>query len=178
MADHGLLLDDLEVLIKKNMNMKKQILITSLLVATLAGCAHSNTTFKEYVGGREMNGTGGAREVVNGMEVWTDGTPNRRFRVIGIVDDERNGGVITRRGRIPAIIEKAKEAGGDAVVIYSEGSEVAGMVNNSFGSASATAYRSGNMVNGYSTGQGTSVAVPIRRLTTKAAVIKYANSDQ
>ena len=150
----------------------KKLCIAVAMAAVLAGCA--TTTYKEYVGGKEVTGTGGAREMVDGMEVWTEGMPNRPFRVIGVIDDTRGGGRLPMASRLSDIAKKAKEANGDAVVIYREGSEVAGFVNNSFGTANATAYRSGNVVNAYGSGQSTAFSAPMMRMSTKAAVIKYS----
>lgn len=156
--------------------MTKKLLLATFLAAVLSGCATTN--YKEYVGGREVTGTGGAREMIDGMEVWSEGTPNRSFHVVGIIDDTRPGGPLPMASRLSDIVKKAKEAGGDAVLVYSEGSEVAGFVGNSFGTANATAYRSGNMVNAYGYGQTTSFSAPMRRAMTKAAVIKYAGRAQ
>lgn len=150
-----------------------------LISAALAGCA--STKYKEYVGGKEVVGTGGAREMIDGMEVWSEGTPNRKFRVVGIIDDERPGGLIPRATRMSDIVKKAKESGGDAIIVYNEGSQVAGFINNSFGSSTANfsgnAYTYGNTTNisgtGYGTSQSTGFSAPMMRLTTKAAVIKY-----
>ena len=95
---------------------------------------------------------------------------------MGIIDDTRPGAPLAMASRLSGIVKKAKGTGGDAVIVYREGSEVAGFVGNSFGTANATAYRSGNMVNAYGSSQSTSFAAPMTRANTKAAVIKY--SDQ
>jgi hypothetical protein len=127
----------------------------------LAGCA--STTYKEFIGGHEITGAGGTRQIVDGIEVWENGAPNRPFHVIGIVDDERGGGIIPRYSRLSDISKKARESGGDAVIIYQEGSEIAGFISDSYKSVGGS--------NAIST-SGSSTAVT--RLKTKAAVIKYA----
>jgi hypothetical protein len=78
--------------------------------------------------------------MIEGVEVWENGAPNKPFRVIGIIDDERGGGRISRSSRLSDIAKKTKEAGGDGVIIYEEGSELAGFISNSYSSTTGSAY--------------------------------------
>jgi hypothetical protein len=41
-----------------------------------------------------VQGHGGTRKVVDGMDVWTHGDPPRPFKLLGIIEDERPGGMI------------------------------------------------------------------------------------
>jgi hypothetical protein len=134
--------------------------LCACLISVIGACA--STTYKEYVGGRIVTAEGGTRETVEGIEVWENGAPNRPFRVIGIVDDKRSGGLIPRSMRLSDIAKKAKEGGGDAVVIYQEGSKLAGFISESYSSISTPGSISTS-----------SLTVPRTRLETKAAVIKF-----
>lgn len=151
---------------------KVQLTFLAVCLATLlSACA--STTYKEYVGGREVTGQGGTREMIEGVEVWENGAPNRPFRVIGIIDDQRGGGVIPRMSRLSDIAKRTKEAGGDAAIIYQEGSEIAGFISNSYSSTTGSAYAYGNRISGSASTSTNGYTAPVTRLNTKAAVIKY-----
>jgi hypothetical protein len=53
------------------------------------------------------------------MDMWTNGDPPRRFRILGIIDDERPGGLIPMAELKHDIVKKAREHGGDAVILVS-----------------------------------------------------------
>ncbi|MBE0471119.1 MAG: hypothetical protein IBX55_16610 [Methyloprofundus sp.] len=134
------------------------------ILALLVGC--SNTQYKEYHSSSESYaGKGGARELVDDFEIWSNGEPPRTFKVIGILEDERPGGVISMRRLKGDMVKKARENGGDALIELGNSSVTSGYYN----SGSATAYSIGNTTNAY----GSSVAVPIRRNYSSFAVIKY-----
>ena len=68
-------------------------MLAALLI--LAGC--STTDFQTWEGHDSViEGHGGTKKIVDGMDVWTNGDPPRRFRILGIIDDERPGGLIPR----------------------------------------------------------------------------------
>jgi hypothetical protein len=59
----------------------------------LAACA--TTEYKPYEAKDNLfEGKGGTKVVVDGMEIWDNGDPPRRFKVLDIIDDERPGGLI------------------------------------------------------------------------------------
>jgi hypothetical protein len=56
---------------------------------------YTSTDFQSWEGRNSVvEGHGGTRKVVDGMDVWTHGDPPRRFQVLGIIEDERPGGII------------------------------------------------------------------------------------
>jgi hypothetical protein len=112
-----------------------------------------------------FEGKGGTKVVVDGMEVWDNGDPPRKFKVLGIIDDQRPGGIIPMSQLRSDMVKKAREAGGDAVVQLSNQSQIAGYYTS--GSASAYAY------GGSATAYGFSTSAPVRRNVAKFAVIKY-----
>ncbi len=103
------------------------------LAVFLASCSSlvTDTKFKEYHGGGDIHGAGGTKRTVAGVDVWENGTPNRRFRVLGVLEDstlENTGAapytlnvlsvmsansLATRDKRLA---KKAKEHGADAIV--------------------------------------------------------------
>ena len=74
--------------------MKKlhRIALTSAMAALLlSGCASfwTSTDFTPSVGDDTVYfGRGGAMEVMDGVEVWKTGIPNRKYRIIGVINAE------------------------------------------------------------------------------------------
>jgi hypothetical protein len=67
------------------------ILITTLvLLCAPAAVPASTIEYNDYQGGEIVEGTGGTLKKVNGIDFWDNGTPNRKYKVIGIIDDQRD----------------------------------------------------------------------------------------
>ena len=99
--------------------MKKTTMITALTtVFLLAGCASVTTEYKAFEGVRAgiLEGKGGAKVVVDGMEIWDDGEPPRKFKILGFIDDTREVTWMYTSPHRADIVKKAREAGGDAVI--------------------------------------------------------------
>lgn len=138
--------------------------VLGVVLLLMAGCA--TTEYKPFEARvNSFEGKGGTRTIVGGMEVWDNGDPPRRYKILGIVEDERPNGPIAMASLRSDIVQKAREAGGDAVIQISSESQLAGM----YSTGSAVAYGYGNSASAY----GSSVAVPIGRKLTKFAVIKF-----
>jgi hypothetical protein len=158
-----------------------RILFLALCVI-IAGCASTNYT--AYEGGRVIEGTGGTKKTVDGIDIWNNGTPPRTFKVIGIIDDVRRQSLLGMAGFEDALVKKAKEAGGDAIIFLDSHSELVGYYNSGeSGTAMTTgsAYDSGNTA--YYHGQTTyqsygSTTSTIRDNVTKVAVIKYVDQNE
>lgn len=143
--------------------MKKSVALGMLFaVLFLAGCA--TTEYKAFEGKfNVIDGQGGTKVVVDSMEIWDNGAPPRKFKVLGIIDDERPGGLIPMSQLRSDMVKKAREAGGDAIIQLNSQSQIAGY----YTSGSASAY--GNSATAY----GSSTTMPVRRNMAKYAVIKY-----
>jgi hypothetical protein len=150
-----------------------------VLCVLVAGCASTN--YSAFEGGRVVEGTGGTKKTVDGIDIWNNGSPPRKFKVIGIIDDSRRQTLIGMAGYEGALVKKAKEVGGDAIIILDAHSEIVGYYNSG-GSGTATttgsAYGVGNTA--YYQGNTTyqsydSTTSAIRNKLTKAAVIKYVD---
>lgn len=146
--------------------MKKTIATIMVLAASLlAGCA--TTEYKAYEGkGNVIDGKGGTKLVVDGMEIWDNGEPPRKFKILGIIDDQRPGGLIPMGQLRTDIVKKAREAGGHAIIQLNSNSQISGY----YTSGSASAYAYGNSATAY----GSSATIPIRRNFARFAVITYA----
>ena len=141
---------------------------TLLLVLTLLciGCASSE--FQSWEGRNSVvEGRGGTRKVVDGMDVWTYGDPPRRFKVVGIIQDERPGGLIPMAQLKHDIVQKARESGGNAVILVSSASQLAGY----YTTGNVSVYNYG----GYGSGFGSATTVPLTRRSSTYVVIKYVD---
>lgn len=147
--------------------MKTSFAVLAILVLPLvAGCA--TTQYKPYEAKDNLfEGKGGTKVVVDGMEIWDNGDPPRKFKVLGIIDDQRPGGIIPMSRLYSDMVKKAREAGGDALVQLGSHSQIAGYYTS--GSASAYSYGSST------TAHGSSTTMPVRRNIAKFAVIKYVD---
>jgi hypothetical protein len=143
--------------------LQRTVATVATVASLLVGCASTN--FKAYEGPSIFVGKGGTKTTVDGIDIWDNGEPPRKFRVLGIVEDERPGGVIPMMRLRGDIVKKAKEVGADAVIQLSSSSQITGYHTT----GSATAYGTGNAATAY----GSSTSVPLRQNTAKFAVIKY-----
>ncbi len=141
----------------------KHYLLVAFAVAVSA-CA--NTEFKQYEGRNNIvEGRGGTKSIVDGMEIWEDGDPPRRFEVVGLIKDDRPDGIIPMMRFKSDIVKKAKLAGGQALVQIRNQSQIVGYHT----SGAATANANGGLINI----DGSSNTRVIRNNTSTFAVIKY-----
>ena len=137
-----------------------------LLVVLLLCVSCTSTDFQSWEGRNSVvEGRGGTRKVVDGMDIWTHGDPPRRFKVLGIIEDERPGGIIPMARLKHDIVQKVRANGGNAVIFVSSGSQLAGY----YTAGSARAYSYGNSATAF----GSSTTVPITRRSSTYVVIRY-----
>lgn len=143
--------------------MKRAIGILLLIAAPV----NASTKFQAYeVKDQIIEGEGGTRETVLGVDFWTTGTPPHKYKVIGIIIDDRNKGMLTHDAVGSEKVAKViKEAGGDAAIVQSQSERTTGVVSS--GSASY----------GYHYGFGTAFASAVRREKSEMIVVKYLPSD-
>jgi hypothetical protein len=93
-----------------------------LLLLVLAGCA---SNFQRWDGGNNViQGKGGSRKVVDGIDMWTNGDPPRKFRILGIIDDERPGGLVPMAQLKHDIAAAVRAHGGNAVIAIASASQL------------------------------------------------------
>jgi len=98
-----------------------------LLVISFVCASCTVTDFQAWEGRNSVvEGRGGTKKVVDGMDVWTYGDSPRRFQVLGMIQDERPGGIIPMAQLKHDIVQKARAAGGNAVIFVSSESQLAG----------------------------------------------------
>ena len=124
-----------------------------LLAVTLL-CVSCSNDFQDWeLRNSVVEGRGGAKTVVDGMDVWTYGDPPRRFIVLGIIQDSRPEALIPMQQKHD-IIAKARQSGGDALIKVSSQSQLVG-------------WDTSGSVNAYIT------TAPVTRHTATLVVIKY-----
>ena len=145
--------------------MKSSIpLLITAVIMLLTGCA--STEFQAFEGKTSIfEGRGGTKTLVDGVEFWENGEPPRKFRLLGIISDERPAGIIPMASLKKDIAKKAKDQKADAVILLSSGSKFMGTVHN----ASATTQIYGNTA--VTSGSGTSV--PVMRNSARFAIVRY-----
>ena len=109
--------------------MRRNLLVFLLCLfpAILTSC--TTTKFTKYQGSNVIEGKGGTVRTVDGIDFWANGTPNRKYIILGVIDDKRGSGLISRSSHDRNIVTKAKEYGGDAVILV-EKSRYASSVND------------------------------------------------
>lgn len=132
-------------------------------LALLSTCAlYTSTNFSRFQGSSEYIGNGGTAKTVNGIDVWTYGEPNRRFRVLGIIDQSyhNNRSIMARIAGASLesdLVACAKEHGGDAIIYIGSDTVIDGF--------KTTAWASGQTVKARTRAT--------TETSTKVAVIKY-----
>lgn len=147
--------------------MKKCVTVAILLTASiLVGCA--STEYKAFEGkGNVIEGSGGTKVVVDGMEIWDNGEPPRKFKILGIIDDARPGGLIPMSQLRSDMVKKAREAGGDSIIQLNSESRISGYYTS--GSASGYTYGTSTRLHGSAT------TTAVRRNASRFAVISYVD---
>lgn len=106
--------------------MTRHCLLVTVLVAMFATSC-TTTNFTKYRGEGVVDGKGGTIRVVEGIDFWENGEPDRKYRILGVIDDSRGEGLISRIGKDKAIAKVAQEHGGDAVILSDSSREFRGM---------------------------------------------------
>ena len=106
--------------------LSARLLVIFAGVLILVGCRHLN--YAVYHGSGVQQGTGGTVRQVNGTDIWENGTPNRRYTILGVTKQSR-----PRRQRRDErfdreLVKLARDHGGDALIIVSEDEERAGLL--------------------------------------------------
>lgn len=136
----------------KTLKALNHLLAASILLISLGCSMYTKTSFSQYRGPSEFRGEGGTVRPVDGIDVWETGTPDRRCRILGVIqqshyDNHSLMSMIAGGSKDSAIIKEAKAAGGDAIIVLSSMSAITGFSTHS----SVEGSSSGNL-SGYSTG--------------------------
>ncbi|WP_174275026.1 hypothetical protein [Sphingomonas bacterium] len=147
--------------------MKTLLWIVVVAGALATGVAEAKTRFEPYEARNSViEGQGGSRTTKDGIDFWTMGDPPRRYRIIGIIRDNRGTGVLHGNAvGSSGIAKKVRDVGGDAIVLLNQNSSVKGIWSQ--GQAST----SGNQT------YGSGLSIPIEERVTTFAVVKYVDPE-
>ena len=106
---------------------------TALMLAfTLVGCA--TVDFQPYEGKNNLyEGEGGTKVVVDGIEFWANGSPPRKFSIIGMVVSEIGSGVGDEAMIRSSVAGEVKKQGGDSAVQVNNNNSFAGVIRTAPG---------------------------------------------
>jgi|SRR5450759_5273467 len=163
--------------------MNKTLKAILIVLPLLCVVSCSSTQYSDYQGSETLQGRGGAVRTVDGVEIWSNGSPNRKFKIIGVIEDTQrdtmNGnGLLTGPMQQPMqssardshLAKQTKLHGGDAVIIVQQGQTLNGYAvsgggtYNDNGASYGTMNFHGNASARYSH-------------LTKAFVIKYVDGN-
>jgi len=96
--------------------------IFAVFTATILFCGCSSSPkFTQYHGSEVVQGTGGSDRAVDGIDFWETGTPLQKYRILGTIDENHEGGkglsALFGTDRDEAIAKIARQQGGDAIII-------------------------------------------------------------
>ena len=103
----------------------RTILLSTILVATTLLCGCSSPKFASYSGSEVFQGTGGGTErTVDGIQFWEHGEPARKYKIIGVIEQNHKHGHFPSFGSTDSANAKvAHEQGGEAIMIVSKNQE-------------------------------------------------------
>jgi hypothetical protein len=158
--------------------MKRDLLISLAFLLPLLGC--TSTQFSEYRGPDVFEGKGGALKTVDGIDIWTLGEPNRKFKVLGFINqdmirDDGNALALKMNNSISEsrLVREAKKRGADAIVLLWTSSKVVGATGGSSFGGNYYGNQYGNQYGGTYNGQSSSWSSVNNKTTTRVAVVKY-----
>ena len=99
--------------------MQSKVIVVLLCAVFMASCG-TLFVFKPFEGnGSLIEGKGGTKTVVDGMEIWDNGDPPRRFSILGYLEVKAQFGAdLNFRNRA---VNMAREYGGDAIIRQNPG---------------------------------------------------------
>ena len=93
-------------------------ILLPLFLLGLSAC--STTTFLHTSGTGIQRGNGGAFRIVDGIELYQEGAPNRPYQVVGVIEDSRPAGPWTLGPRANTVAKLALQNGGQAIIQQSD----------------------------------------------------------
>jgi hypothetical protein len=154
----------------------KNIFIALFFLPILMMCScNTSTKFSQWEGSTTLKGVGGAKEVVDGIDIWTTGSPPREYKIVGVINDERGTGRLYMARQLEDLAKEAKANGGDAIIMGGKDTKYLGSINTGGTSVtSGTAQTFGNNTYYNSTSYNSGgLSMAAMRQNTQAFVIKY-----
>lgn len=120
----------------------RAVLMSAAALALIAAPARAGwfaqQSFAAYEGQDALQeGRGGTKVTTDGVDFWTSGAPPHRYRIIGVLNDDRSAGIFGGSATGAGMAKHIRELGGDAVIIMGRDSRVTGAMVNQYGATLA-----------------------------------------
>jgi len=135
--------------------MRASALCAAIVLFAFATPSAAGVQFSTYEGPDAVQtGTGGAKIVKDGVDFWTQGTPPRKFQVLGFIVDTRHDKLLSGHAiGSSGLAKRVRDAGGDALIMANQDQQTDGIV--------------GGLNGGFAWGR------TVHEITTKFIVIRY-----
>jgi hypothetical protein len=95
--------------------MQRKVLVVLLCAVLMTSCGGTAFVFRAFEGnGSLIEGKGGTKTVVDGMEVWDNGDPPRKFSLLGYLEVKAQFGADF--SFLSRAVNMARQHGGDAII--------------------------------------------------------------
>lgn len=109
-----------------------RFIIAVALACFVAGCA--TIDYQPYEGKNNLyEGEGGTKVVVHGIDFWANGSPPRKYSIIGMVVSKVGSGIGDEAIIRSAVASEVKKQGGSAAIQVNNNSSFAGIVRTAPG---------------------------------------------
>lgn len=99
--------------------------------ALLAGCTTAEYTVFEYRNGSKIiDGEGGSKRVVDGVEIWDAGDPPHRYRIMGMIRVSDYDMATVNGTMLRAIAQQVRRAGGSAAILLTSNGGMRGAIDS------------------------------------------------
>ena len=111
--------------------MSRQFLLFIIVCLVLGGCtALVSSDYQQYEGRNNVHeGTGGTKVVVDGVDFWANGSPPRKFAILGVVTSDVGAGFGDQALIRSSVASRVKHVGGDAAVQITNNTTFSGIVH-------------------------------------------------
>ena len=100
--------------------MHRKVIVVLLCTVLMTSCGGTVFAFKAFEGnGTLTEGKGGTKTVVDGMEIWDNGEPPRRFSILGYLEVKAQFGADLNF--LSRAVKNARQYGGDAIIRQNPG---------------------------------------------------------
>ena len=110
--------------------MSRQVLLSMIGCLAIAGCtALVSSDYQPYEGRNNVyEGVGGTKVVVEGVDFWANGSPPRKFAILGVVTSAIGAGYGDEAIIRSSVASRAKQVGGDAAIQINNNTTFSGII--------------------------------------------------
>jgi hypothetical protein len=117
-----------------------RLIISIILSCILVACA--TVDFQPYEGKNNLyEGEGGTKLIVDGIDFWANGSPPRKYSIIGMVVSEIGSGYGDEDIIRSSVASEVKKRNGDAAVQVTNNAAFSGIINTAPGIYISTGVR-------------------------------------